>query len=109
MKDNFVYTIQLQIPVGYDIPATMENIKRFFESGGTEGKEVVKACLPVDAIIPERFVASEVEALKERICQQLIDPIKWHHKPLHILIRTEQAYGNGECLFELDENRKLIT
>jgi hypothetical protein len=29
MRDKFIYTVQLRIPAGYDIPATIENVKRF--------------------------------------------------------------------------------
>lgn len=104
MRDKFIYTVQLRIPAGYDIPATIENVKRFFSSGGTEGREVVKACLPVNTIIPERFISKEMQAIKERICTALLDPAEWHHKPLNIFVHTEQS----GYLFELDENRKPV-
>lgn len=104
MTNDFVYSLPLTVPAGYDIPATIENIKRFFESSGKTGKTVLKECLEINILIPIRFVEKEVDVLKERICTVLLDPSEWQQKPLNIVIRAaEQSFG---CfILELDENR----
>lgn len=59
----------LSVPTGHSIPATIEQIKRFFKTG--ENRATVLRCIEIPVQVAERHVSEQLQVLRETILTEV--------------------------------------